>query len=115
MSNSDIAIQAASGANNNVQIRPLPSYLITLTNGQCFVALKHDKATNYIEATGFFFNGTQDVCGQKSTPEKIIKTQFTEIITKTINENPSVIVEISFPLHRIDSIQNLVYRHKGVK
>ncbi len=98
---------------NNVQIRQPPSHLICVKGRfqNYFIAMKHDKQYNHVDATGFFISGKS--YGEES--EKEIRDSFTELVSSTIEHNPEKIIEISFPWAELISVQSLVYRHKGIK
>lgn len=109
---SAIGIQNASALGTNVAIRQPPSHLITLIDkganaSKYFIALKHDKASTHVDATGFFIT--------LKLTEAAIKEKYAELVSSTIANESEKIVEISFPWVRINDIQNLIYKHKGVK
>lgn len=109
----DIAIQAAGNYSSNTQIRQPPSHLITIERdggAEFFIALRHDKAPNYVDATGFFVRSSK-----KNVNESMVISNYQELIATTLKDSSDAIIEISLPWNRIRMIQSLVYKHKGVK
>lgn len=105
MSN-DMQIQQAGNAPSNVQIRTGPTYLITLGQGtvsQLFIATKIDEGPSTVKAVGFFASKT-------AKPQSILSNHSMMVSAA----KPEEMVEMSFPWHQVCSIQNLIYRHKGI-
>lgn len=106
MSN-DIPIQHAGNAPVNIQIRSGPTYLISLKQGVTspyFVATKIDEGPQFVKAVGFF--------AKKEGQEAKIITGHAKMLASAKIED---FIEIQFPWHQVNSIQNLIYRHKGIK
>ncbi len=89
--------------NSNIDIRSAPAQLIKFNDKEeMFVAIRIDKHQSCLEAIGFF-----------TTNEKSLKDDFTKVVQEMITNSPEKILEISFPWHRVESVANLGYRHKG--
>lgn len=108
----DISIQNISSVDPRVQIRTGPVYLISLdekASKKNFIAIKLDELSNCIKVVGFFHSE------KLSQPYDKIMSNYQEIVKKMQTERPDEIVEIMFPWRIINSIQSLVYKHKGIK
>ncbi len=104
---SDMSIQMAGSAPANVQIRPGPVYLITLGGESLspfFLATKIDEGPSMVKAVGIFTN--------KNAKQGTVTANYSIMIAAAKTED---VIEISFPWHQVISIQNLIYRHKGIK
>jgi hypothetical protein len=98
--------QNATGFNANVAIRATPLHIVELNNGKSqrsfFIAIKIDEAHHGVKVTGFHsvVRGTAEAMNEKTRA--------------VIGTSPETIVEATFPWHRIESIENLGYKHKGI-
>lgn len=98
MPNQDVVIQANMNFDDNVKIRPTPTYMVDTAKGK-FIAVKMEEYPFYLKCVGFFAPPKS-----KSTVDKLIKS----------TENDKFI-EIMFPWHKVEDIQNLLYKYKGSK
>lgn len=87
----------------NPKINEGPVYLITLNDSIFFLAKKLDEAPNTVHAIGFYVS----LYGKN---ERKVISEHKDIIAAT---KPEEYVDVRFPWHRVESIQNLAYRNKG--
>jgi len=103
----DMSIQQAGNTPANVQIRPGPIYLISLGTealSPFFLATKLDEGPSTVKTVGIFTNKNAKL------PNIVANYQMMVGAAK-----PEDMIEVSFPWHQVVSIQNLIYRHKGIK
>jgi hypothetical protein len=104
---SDMSIQQAGNAPANVQIRPGPVYLVSLAEealSPFFLATRLDEGPSTVKTVGIFANKNAKLGNLTANYQMMIGAA-----------KPEDMVEISFPWHQVISIQNLIYRHKGIK
>lgn len=98
----DISIQSVGNTDPRVQIRSGPVYLVSLDQKKSplFVAIKLDEMPNCIKVVGFYSDNSSNYL----EAAKIMQA-----------EHPEGIIEVMFPWRVVNSVQSLIYKHKGIK
>jgi hypothetical protein len=103
----DITIQSAGDLKSNNNLRPTPSYLISMWGldgkQQQFIAIKFDDGhPQYVKCVGLYTKGNK---------EKIAKDYMAIIKAAPIED----VEELLIPWSRIETVKSLLFKFSGIK